>query len=111
MLARLLVRPLFVEAVSAHLDWLAEHRAEEHLEHFLAGLRWARDRIEQNPAHGAIVRQDARHVLRMCLFPRPLPYLVYYAHQRTNRVSRVYLVRLFGSGQRRPRIAMSRWPW
>jgi len=37
-----------------------------------------RERIEQFPQGEPIVRQDARHILRMRLFPIRLPYLVYY---------------------------------
>lgn len=111
MPVRLLVRPAFIEAVTGRLDWLAENRTEDHLDNFLAALTWVRNGIRQDPRRGSIVRQDTRHVLRMCLFPRPLPYLVYYAHPKAHPITEVHLVRLFGSGQRRPKIVMSQWPW
>lgn len=111
MPVRLLVRPAFIEAVTERLDWLAENRTEDHLDNFLAALTSVRDGIRRNPQRGPIVRQDAHHVLRMCLFPRPLPYLVYYAHRKAHPITEVQLVRLFGSGQRRPKIRMAQWPW
>jgi hypothetical protein len=111
MAALLLLRPAFVAAVTQRIDWLADNRPEEQLDNFLIGLNWVRDRIAENPGGGPILKQDERHTLRLRLFPRPLPYLVYYAHRRDGPVREVFLVRLFGSGQRRAKIQMSQWPW
>jgi len=70
-----------------------------------------RERIEQFPLGEAIVRQDARRILRIRLFPNPLPYLVYYGHAKVEPILEIYLVRLYASGQRRPRFSVSEWPW
>jgi len=110
----LLPRPTFVQAVRKRLEWLGENRSEEQIDGFLAGLRAVRERIQNAPLAGPIVRQDAQHLLRMRLFPRPLPYLVYYGHEHatdTSQVREIYLVRLYGSGQKREGIDMSEWPW
>ena len=111
MAVTLLPRTEFVSAVNQRIEWLAENRTEEQLDAFLAGLSWVRDRIAQAPQGGSLVRKDKHHALRMRLFPRPLPYLVYYAHQQAEPITEVYLVRLYASGQRRPRVTMSSWPW
>jgi hypothetical protein len=47
----------------------------------------------------------------MRLFPRPLPYLVYYGPGRERPLTEIYLVRLYGSGQDREDVDMSDWPW
>ncbi len=110
----LLPRPAFVAAVRARVDWLAENRNEEQVDNFAAGLNVVRDRIVAQPFAGPIVREDAAHILRMRLFPRPLPYLVYYGHARVGDVGQlteIYLVRLYGSGQDREEVDMSGWPW
>lgn len=97
--------------MNERIAWLAENRTEDQLERFLAGLNEVRERIERNPRAAPTVRQDDRYVLRMRLFPRPLPYLVYYAHERAGPISQIYLVRIYGSGQNRPEFDMSEWPW
>lgn len=107
----LLLRPAFIAAVHERIDWLGEHRSEDQLDSFLAGLGHVRDRIKRYPEAGSPVKQDATHVLRMRLFPRPLPYLVYYGHRLAHPIDEVYLVRLYGSGQHRPELDMSDWPW
>ena len=111
MAVLLLPRPAFVAAVTQRLGWLADHRPEEQLDSFLTGLGWVRERISENPNGGPILKQDQHHTLRLRLFPRPLPYLVYYAHQTDQPITQVFLIRLYGSGQRRSRIEMSQWPW
>ena len=95
----------------ARIEWLAENRPEDQLDDFLAGLTWVRDRIAQNPQGGPIVKQDEHHVLRLRLFPRPLPYLAYYGHAKGGPIREVYLVRLYGSGQHKPEFDMAEWPW
>lgn len=107
----LLPRPAFIRAVNERIEWLAENRSEEQLDSFLAGLTQVREWIARNPRAGPPIREDERHVLRMRLFPRPLPYLVYYGHAKRETIAEVYLVRLFGSGQDRPEFDMSEWPW
>ena len=107
----LLPRRAFIAAVNERIAWLSENRPEEQLDNFLVGLRWVRERIEQFPQGGPIVRQDARQILRMRLFPNPLPYLVYYGHAKVEPIGEIYLVRLYASGQRRPRFSVSEWPW
>jgi len=109
--AVLLPRPRFVAAVVGRIAWLGEHRGEEQLEHFLSGLDSVRKRIEQRPEAGPPLKWSETHVLRMRLFPRPLPYLVYYSPALTKPVTEVYLVRLYGSGQRHEDFDMSEWPW
>ena len=111
MAALLLPRPAFVAAVTGRLDWLADNRPEEQLDNFLNGLGWVRERIAEHPDGAPILERDKRHILRLRLFPRPLPYLVYYAHQTGEPINEVYLVRLYASGQRRSKIEMSQWPW
>ncbi|MBI2324712.1 MAG: hypothetical protein HYY42_04350 [Chloroflexi bacterium] len=106
----LLPRPAFVRAVNERLAWLAENRSEDQIDNFLAGLNTTRERIANAPEAGPIVKEDAEHALRMRLFPRPLPYLVYYGHAH-GAFTEVYLVRLYGSGQDREDIDMSGWPW
>ncbi len=111
MAVTLFPRPAFVSAVTQRIEWLAENRTEEQLDAFLAGLSWVRERLAQTPQAGSLVKQDKHHALRMRLLPRPLPYLVYYAHPKAEPITEVYLVRLYASGQRRPRAAMDNWPW
>lgn len=106
-----LLRPAFTRAVNERIAWLAEHRNEEQLDHFLSGLADVRRRIEGSPEAGPALNVSATHVLRSRLFPRPLPYLVYYGHPRKRPVSEIYLVRLYGSGQSRERFDTSDWPW
>ena len=107
----LLPRPAFVAAVNERIVWLAEHRSEDQLDNFLAGLAFVRERIERHPGAGPPLRQDPTHVVRMRLFPRPLPYLVYYGHPLAHPIEEIYLVRLYGSGQEREELDMSDWPW
>lgn len=106
-----LPRPAFFRAVNERIEWLAANRSEEQLDDFLAALADVRKRIEQNPEAGPTLKTSSTHVLRMRLFHRPLPYLVYYGHPRARPVTEVYLVRLYGSGQRREDLDMSEWPW
>lgn len=104
-------RPGFIHAVRQRIEWLAENRDEEQLDGFLNGLSEVHRRIEQDPEAGPPLKSSATHILRMRLFPRPLPYLVYYGHERRQPVNEVYLVRLYGSGQDREDLEMSEWPW
>jgi plasmid stabilization system protein ParE len=107
----LLPRPAFIAAVKERIAWLAENRTEEQLENFLSGLADVRRRIEQSPEAGPPMKQSNTHVLRMRLFPRPLPYLLFYGHAREQPLKEIYLVRLYGSGQDRADVDMSDWPW
>lgn len=114
MPAILLPRPTFVRAVRRRLEWLGENRNEEQIENFLSGLNIVRDRIVVAPFAGPMVQEDAQHVLRMRIFPRPLPYLLYYGHEHVgepDQLREIYLIRLYGSGQAREHIDMSEWPW
>lgn len=79
----MLPRPAFIRAVSARL------------ENFLTALNSVRERIATAPLAGPIVNEDVRHVLRMRIFPRPLPYVAYYGHTRAtaSKITEVYLVR------------------
>lgn len=104
-------RRAFVRAVTERISWLAENRDEDQLDTFLTGLAEVRRRIERNPEAGTPLNGSETHVLRMRLFPRPLPYLVYYGHPRSGPVTEVYLVRLYASGQDREDFDMSGWPW
>ncbi len=97
--------------MKARIAWLAENRDEEQLENFLSGLADVRQRIEQRHEAGPPVTWGDTHVLRMRLFPRPLPYLVFYGHRRERPVTEIYSVRLYGSGQDREEFDMSEWPW
>ena len=107
----LLLRPAFIAAVNERIAWLAENRSEDQLGNFLSGLADIRRRIEQSPEAGAAMKRSNTHVLRMRLFPRPLPYLVYYGHARERPLTEIYLIRLYGSGQDREDFDMSDWPW
>lgn len=107
----LLLRPAFIAAANARIAWLRENRDEEQLESFLSGLADVRQRIEQSPEARPPVKWSATHVLRMRLFPRPLPYLVFYGHRLEQPVTEIYLARLYGSGQNREEFDMSEWPW
>jgi plasmid stabilization system protein ParE len=107
----LLLRPAFIAAVNERIEWLAENRTEEQLENFLSGLADVRRRIEQNPGAGPPMKRTNTHVLRMRLFPRSLPYLVYYGHGPDQPLTELYLIRLYGSGQDREDFDMSDWPW
>lgn len=110
-MANLRLRPAFIADVRGRIEWLAEHREEEQLESFLTGLASVRAAITRDPRAGAVVREDERYVVGLRLFPRPLPYVVYYAHEKTQRVAEIYLVRLFGAGQDRSGFDLSDWPW
>ena len=107
----LLPRPAFIRAVNTRIAWFGENRSEEQLDTFLVALAAVRERITQNPQAGPILKQNDQHVLRMRLFPRPLPYLVYYGHNKSEPFTEAYLVQLYGSGQCRPDFDMSEWPW
>ena len=107
----LLPRPAFIAAVNERIAWLAESRTEEQLENFLSGLAEARRRIEQSPEAGPSLKRSNTHILRMRLFPRPLPYLLFYGHRRERPLTEIYLIRLYGSGQDREDVDMSDWPW
>ena len=100
-------RPEFIADVLGRIEWLARYRPEEQLDHFLGALMIVRDQIARGPLRGSPLRQDERHVMRMRLFPRPLPYLVHYAHAKREPITEVYLVRLYASGQDRPGSDMS----
>ena len=104
-------RPAFRQAVVERIEWLAENRPEEQLDHFLGALAIVRAQIERSPLLGPVLQEDDRHVMRMRLFPRPLPYLVYYAHAKREPITEIYLVRLYASGQDRPEVDLSEWPW
>lgn len=106
-----LPRPAFIVAVNERIAWLAENRSEEQLDNFLSGLADVRRRIEQSPEAGPPVRRSDTRVLRVRLFPRPLPYLVYYGHRLEQPLTELYLIRLYGSGQDREDFDMSEWPW
>ena len=107
----LLPRPAFIAAVNERIGWLGENGSEEQLENFLSGLAEVRRRIERSPEAGPPVKRSDTHLLRMRLFPRPLPYLVYYGHRLERPLTEVYRLRLYGSGQGREELDMSEWPW
>lgn len=110
-MARVRVSRRFRAHVAERLAWLADHRAAEQLEHFAVALEQVCRSVSRYPAAGSVVRRDARHVLRYRLFPRPLPYLVYYGHRAAEPIREVILVALFASGQDRARVDRSQWPW
>ena len=105
------LRPAFEAALTARIEWLGEHAPEEWLDNFLAALATLRSELEQFPEAAAIIKQDARVVVRRRTFPMGLPYVVYYAHLRAERVAIVYLTHLFHERQRRPEIDTRAWPW
>lgn len=107
----LLPRPALIATVNDRIVWLAENRSEEQLESFLSGLAEVRRRIEQSPEAGPPLRRSDTHVLRMRLFPSPLPYLVYYGHRVEQPLTEIYPIRLYASGQERQGFDMSEWPW
>ncbi len=91
----------FVADARATMAWLQENRHEDQVDSFLLALRILRARIARYPEAGAILRQDGAVIVRVRLFPRPLPYLVHYSHAATRPVNEVFLLRIFGAGQRR----------
>lgn len=97
--------------MNARIRWLAESRDEEQLDNFLSEVGEVRRRIARHPEAGPPVRTDPAHVLRMRLFPRPLPYLVFYGHRPEHPLTEIYLLRLYRSGQDREDADMSEWPW
>lgn len=104
-------RPEFIADVLGRIEWLAQHRPEEQLDHFLLALALVQRQIERAPRQGAPLRQNERFVLRQRLFPRPLPYLLHYVHRTAEPITEIYLVRLYASGQDRPQVDLSQWPW
>ena len=110
-MARVRLSRAFRAQVAERLAWLAEHRAEEQLDLFVLALEQVHRSIGRYPAAGPVVRRDGRHVLRYRLFPRPLPYLLYYGHRATEPIREVILLALFGSGQDRRNADRSEWPW
>jgi plasmid stabilization system protein ParE len=108
---RVIPRPAFIRDVTERIAWIGENRGDEQLDSFLAALAAVWRNIERYPFAGPVVAEDAGHVARMRLFPRPLPYLVYYSHVRAERLEAVHLLRLYASGQRREEIDMAEWPW
>ncbi len=111
MLARVLVRRRFRADVERQAAWLAEHAPPGWLDAFFVALRDAHRRLARFPALGPVVQADERIVLRELPIARRLPYLVQYAHEPTEPIRRVWLVRLFHYGQRRPEPDLSGWPW
>ena len=103
--------PAFLIALRTRLTWLAEHRDEEQIESFLTALESVRRRIARFPEAGPIVKRDTAHVLRLRLFPRPLPYLVYHGHAARRPIREVVMVGLYASGQQREATDMAEWPW
>lgn len=110
-MARVRLSRAFRAQAAERLAWLAEHRAEEQLEHFVIALEQVRRSIGRYPAAGPVVRRDERRVLRYRLLPRPLPYLLYYGHRATEPIREVVLLAMFGSGQDRTDVDRSEWPW
>lgn len=105
-------RPAFEKAVIARIAWLAENAPEEAwLDDFLAALEALRRAVALMPEAAPPLKQDGRVIVRQRRFPSALPYIVYYAHQREDPVTTVYLTHLFHERQRRPRIDLHDWPW
>lgn len=110
-MARIRASRAFRADVAERLAWLAAHRAEEQLDQFVIALEQVRAGLGRYPAAGPVIRRDERHVLRLRLFPRPLPYLLYYGHTATEPIREVILLALFASGQDRRKDDRSDWPW
>jgi plasmid stabilization system protein ParE len=111
MAVQVLVRPEFVRTVVARVGWLVVNREPSQIDRFLDGLEIVRQRIALSPEAGAALRESGGYVLRQRLFPRPLPYIAYYAHRTRRPITEVYLVRLYAFGQARDELDMSEWPW
>lgn len=105
---RILLHEDFVADARRHEEWLIRSRREEWLTNLLVGIEEIAALLRRYPAIGPVVAQDERLVLRSFPFRR-YPYVIWFAYLRRKRVGGVWLVRLFGAHQDRPKADAKSW--
>jgi plasmid stabilization system protein ParE len=108
-LARVVLRPSFLEDYEHQVEYLAVHADPVSLERLLSAITEARQRVEDFPEAYPIDRETIDYVVRRVAL-RTLPYLILYVHLPRKPIRRVWFVRLFHHRQARP-IPDTAWPW
>lgn len=109
-MARVVLRPSFLEDYEHQVEYLAVHADPAWLERLLSSIAEARQRVESFPEAYPVERRTARYVVRR-LTLGALPYLILYVHSPRQPIRRVWFVRLFHHRQERPLPDIASWPW
>ncbi len=109
-MARVVLRPSFLEDYERHVAYWAVHADRAWLERLLASIGEARERVESFPEAYPVERRTTRYVVRRLALGE-LPYLILYVHSPRQPVRSVWFVRLFHHRQERPVPDIASWPW
>lgn len=108
MARRILLHEDFLADARRHEDWLVRSGNQDWLLNLLSGIEEVAALLQRFPAIGPVLAEDERLVLRS--FPlRRYPYVIWFAFRRSTRIGDVWLVRLFGAHQDRPRADPKSW--
>lgn len=108
MARRILLHEDFLADARRHEDWLVRSGDEDWLVNLLGGIEEVAALLRRYPAIGPVLAENERLVLRS--FPlRRYPYVIWFVYRRGARIGDVWLVRLFGARQDRPRADPESW--
>jgi plasmid stabilization system protein ParE len=90
------------------MAWLVSEGREDWIPGLADAVEEVMERLRQVPEIGPVVKESPALVLRKILFRRR-PLVAWYAYRRGKTITTVWLLRLFGAHQARPRPSPGRW--
>ena len=92
----------FRKDFKGQLAWLIAEDREDWIPGLADAVEEVMERLREFPESGPVVKESTRLVLRKILFRRR-PLVAWYAYRRGKTITTVWLLRLFGAHQARPR--------
>ncbi len=108
-MARVVLRPSFLEDYKRQVEYLAIHADRTWLERLQGSILEARQRVESFPEAYPVEHRTSRYVVRRIPLGE-LPYVVLYVHLPRQPIRRTWFVRLFHHRQERPSPDLTSWP-
>jgi len=92
----------------AQLGWLVTEDRADRIPGLTDAVEEVMERLRQFPEIGPVVKESPGLVLRKILFRRR-PLVAWYAYRPAKTITTVWLLRLFGAHQARPRPNSKLW--
>ena len=107
-LARVRLHAAFRRDFRAQLSWLAEHDRTEWIHNLAPAVEEVAALLSRFPEAGPVQARSPQLVLRKLIFRR-LPFVAWYGHRPRRPVRTIWLLRMFGVRQDRPRPDPDDW--
>jgi plasmid stabilization system protein ParE len=101
-LARVRLHATFRRDFRAELSWLVEHDRPEWIPNLAPAVKEIADLLRRFPEAGPMQARSPRLILRKIIFRR-VPFVAWYGHLARRPIRTVWLLRMFGARQDRPR--------